>query len=107
MPDELLNIPNYFLSSIHRSANSMTITLGDQLGNHIQIELQNLVHYLNHIKDRPLCRLRVDSGGTVYGLDFSMRLKCPEIKDYEVLYLFWEGDAGPVFSALAEKVVIN
>ena len=85
----------------------MTIILYNGEGKQIAIELENIIDFRNSIKDRPLRELRIDAGGTAYGFDFAMRLQNPAIGNYDVLYLFVEGEATPALRALAEKVEVR
>lgn len=109
MSDLLLDIDGYNLTSI--SARNSCIEIYIQ-GNEkrLQLLLENVANYRDlrdNQDNKPLSRIRIDDDLTTYGLDFAIRLKRPEIKNFKVLYLFKQGSHSDfLFKALAEEISI-
>jgi hypothetical protein len=104
-----IDIQKYYLESINFLGNRLSIKFSS--GNEEEkftIQLENVVSFNCNSKIDKLFYLRLDSVGSSYGLDISIRLQKTEYRDFMVLYLFGDEEhILPVFRALAQNINIE
>ncbi len=104
-----INIKNYKLDSVNFLGKRLTIRFAN-INNQecFNIYLDNIVSYNWDFKTNKLFYLRLDSDGSSYGLDISIRLNQPKYKDFMVLYLFDDEEhIRFAFRGLAEKILVE
>lgn len=104
-----IDICNFTLDSINFLDRRLTIRfLNEESKGFFKIHLDNIVAYNHDLRVNHFFFLRLDSDGSSYGLDISIRLMQPNYKSFMVLYLFEdEKHTRPAFRGLAEKVFVE
>lgn len=107
--NQLINLRGFKIISIETKENNLALFFDNpDTGTSLKVILENVINHSDLDMAGTPGDLRITHDLTVYGLDFSLTLQKPEIKDYKTIYIIEDSKQfRSLFRALVEKITVT
>ena len=108
MNNQLINLKGFKIISVETKGNNLAIFFDNtSIGTSLKVILENVIDHSDLDRTGTPGDLRITHNHTVYGLDFSLRLQKPEIKNYKTIYIIEDSKQfRSLFRALVKKITV-